>query len=187
MEKVVSNKRMKYSDGDYELLLELIEKHGKSINKAGNSTKLVCEKKKEWEEILKQFNEKAGLQLTYDQIYKLWGNLKTKSKKMLAKEKMEAMKTGGGNREAGFSTQIEQKVVSLMGDTFKPFDVPDDSDGNYHGTDVVVIKAGSSNQEVEDIGSSEEIFTSTPKNSRHYKKEAKDNDVKQIEHELWKN
>lgn len=148
MEKVIS-KKAKYSEEDYECLFSLIEKHGPSIKIAGNTAKQIYEKNKEWELVIAGFNEITGHNAGEKQLRKLWDNLKQRSKQSLATEKKERARTGGG-RFAGEASELDQKVATLMGDEFKPYENLHDSDAKHHGDDVIDL-AG------------EEIKSGTPK------------------------
>ena len=61
----------------------------------------------------------------------VFNNLKQKSKKRMANDKLELLKTGGGTyiRQV---THVDEMVLELLGHTAKPLVNPYDADASYN-------------------------------------------------------
>ena len=112
---------------------ELVRKHnyfGKQKERLQNDTT----KNRVWEALSEEFNSQSGVSKRDAwQIKKCWGNIKSRAKKQLAKEKRETKLTGGGpssskqdDEPAAVASIIPRQFDSLN----NPFD--DDSFANHY-------------------------------------------------------
>ena len=74
---------------------------------------------KKWDEIASGINALGvDASLTTDQVKKKWINLKSKSKKSVAKYKAELKKTGGGSNGAEKPSNMQFRVAEIIGGVY---------------------------------------------------------------------
>ena len=103
-----NNMLLEHMMKDYEYLTSAV---------TPNKTKAMVDKK--WDEIASGINALGvGASLTTDQVKKKWFNLKSKSKKSVAKYKAELKKTGGGSNGAEKPSNMQFRVAEIIGGVY---------------------------------------------------------------------
>ena len=94
---MASKKSPNFTELEKTVLIELVDSRNGIIESKQNDGKMISKRNKEWENIGKEFNSRHGVhKRSLTQLKSLWKNLKARTKSVVAKDRREQNKTGGG-------------------------------------------------------------------------------------------
>lgn len=140
-----------FTPREQQRLLDIVEEYVTIIEDKRTNAVTVKQKNETWEKIARQFNSSADTtSRDARQLRKCYENLKKRSRKVIAHERRETVRTGGGEKErqggedgdeltateATEDLETAHRVAALLVDQFTPNDNPFDSDAPlYAGED----------------------------------------------------
>lgn len=81
-----------------------------------------------WKKITEQFNAKFLTEKNWEQLRDKWLNQKKMAKKLARDERVETMKTGGGQKVIESANPIDERVHGMIQESINPLKNPYDSD-----------------------------------------------------------
>ncbi|XP_050503602.1 uncharacterized protein LOC126882661 isoform X2 [Diabrotica virgifera virgifera] len=135
-----------------------------------------------WEVLSTQLNSISGPKKTSQKWQRVWIDLKNKVKKKASTIKSSLAQTGGGPPLKVVLTDVELKIVSIMGDAAvygmesSHTDPPDSEDVNQPPEKLLVHRASTSTtttdlSELEDVGFEEHSYTKLPGKEEKFSQE----------------
>ena len=109
-------KSRNFSAAEVEVLIENVEKYKTILNSRLKNSVTNADKRRVWEKICTRINAVSCVTRTADQVKKKWSDVSSQTKCKEAVRRRERRLTGGGNQPSELS-QIEQKVVGILGET----------------------------------------------------------------------
>ncbi|XP_069688202.1 uncharacterized protein [Periplaneta americana] len=122
-----------FSQFEVGILLELVGNSASILENKSTDGSSLREKQATWLDLTSQFNAVPGVTKRSTQNLKVcYENLKRRLRKDLADEKVETYKTGGGKKNIK-TTNIDPKLLEIMGHSVRPLQNAFDSDTSYQG------------------------------------------------------
>ena len=136
-EETPKGKRAKnFVENEKQLLVELIQNEFSVILVSNKSTFTKHKKELAWDSLTKRYNSEDVTARNKGELKKAWLNMVSRSKKKYDDSKKWRKATGGGP-PAPPSSQVTNRIASMLAQTFAAIDVledDDDEDGDGTGS-----------------------------------------------------
>lgn len=133
---MAAKKAPNFTELEKAVLLELVSEKKSVIESKQNDGRMICKKKKEWENIENAFNARHGVNTrSITQLKSLWKNLKARAKADVAKERRDRRKTGGGPMEKN-TDNISNAISEMIPQQINSLENAFDDDASFHGDEL---------------------------------------------------
>jgi hypothetical protein len=112
-----ASRKSRYSDTELNVLVDNIAKHYVTITSKFTDVVTNGKKNKVWASITTSVNSCGVTLRTVSEIRKKWDDLKSRTKAKAALLKRELSKTGGGKKTKIELTDLERRIIALLGET----------------------------------------------------------------------
>ena len=130
--------RQYFSEMEKSLLTELVSKHQDVLENKKNDYKIIKKKNSTWDNLAEEFSSQTGTKKRdAKQLKKCWENIKSRAKKLFAKEKREIKLTGGG-KASPVRDETAAAVAAIIQDQVEPLDNRYDDDNYESGTFLII-------------------------------------------------
>ncbi|XP_069684686.1 myb/SANT-like DNA-binding domain-containing protein 3 [Periplaneta americana] len=138
MENKKRKRSANFSQFENDILIDIITKYKQVIENKKTDGISIKEKDETWKKVEADFNSIAGVTLrNHENLKTYYENVKRKTRKMYAEEKVQLYKTGGGSFKPSSSGSME-KVMALIEPTINPLPNQHDSDAPYQDVTQVL-------------------------------------------------
>lgn len=111
-----AKRKKNFSNAEVEVLLQEVTKKRLILFSSVSSGCKVTEKKDAWNAITHAVNVVSGEKRTAEEVKKKWFDLKSETKKSIAKQRREMQTTGGG-QTCLEPSELEQRIGAIIGET----------------------------------------------------------------------